>query len=89
MRRLSLLARVLLAMLCLLGGCGISGFVSVGLTVVAATGAYPAYSRDVALWSIPAVLGVVAAVAILWPRGERGGPPAPPPGRGPRDREAR
>jgi hypothetical protein len=66
--RSSLLLHLVLAALCLVGGCGASTFAILGITVVAASGGYPGYGSAVQLWLIPAVLGLVAAVAVLLAR---------------------
>jgi len=71
-------ARLLLSLLCLVGGCGISGYGLIGVTVTASTGYYPSASRDALIACIPALLGVAVAVALL-ARGRGGAPPSPTP----------
>jgi len=57
--------RLLLSLLCLVGGCGTSGLWLVGLTVTASTGAYPAFKTDALFACIPGLLGLVFAVVLI------------------------
>ena len=67
----SLLARVALATLCLLGGCCVSAFAVTGFVAVAAGGAFrgstgaPWLILLVVLLFVPALLGLVAAIFVL------------------------